>query len=115
MDGQCPVTMMLTKQWVPGDRRWGAIHRGRTYLFAGPEQQKQFLTDPDRFSPTLSGDDPVVALDGRQAVPGRREHGLIYQQHIYLFSSEETLKRFSDNPARYATEVQQALRSTTLR
>jgi len=115
MDGFCPVTLLQKKAWSQGDRRWGAIHRGRTYLFAGPEQQQQFLADPDRYSPTLSGDDPVVALEGRLAVAGRREHGVTYQQRIYLFSSEESLKRFWENPNRYASEVQQAMRSSTIR
>ena len=52
----------------------------------------------------------MLALDSRQAVPGSREHGLFYERRIYLFSSEDSLKRFQSSPTRYAAEVTQAMR-----
>ncbi|MEX0711052.1 MAG: thioredoxin family protein, partial [Pirellulales bacterium] len=33
LDGYCPVTLGEKRVWQIGDVRWGAIHRGRTYLF----------------------------------------------------------------------------------
>ena len=54
MDGFCPVTMIEKSKWVEANPQYGVVHRKRTYLFAGPEQQKKFLQDPDRFSPALS-------------------------------------------------------------
>ena len=110
LDGFCPVTLIQKKQWIKGDTRWGAIHRGRTYLFTSPEAQQQFLASPDAFSPTMSGDDPVLALDHNQAIPGRRQHGVFYGGKVYLFSSEASLDVFSKNPGRYTAEAQQARR-----
>ena len=43
LDGFCPVQLTEKGVWSQGNRRWGAIHRGRTYLFAGPEEQRRFL------------------------------------------------------------------------
>lgn len=83
---------------------------GRTYLFAGPEEQKKFLARPDRYSPVAAGHDPVLALEGQQMVPGRREHGVFYDGRIFLFSSEESLERFSQSPSRYAPQIYQAMR-----
>jgi YHS domain-containing protein len=108
-DGYCPVSMRQEWKWVPGDPRYGVVHRGRTYWFAGPEQQKQFLEDPDHYSPALSGLDPVMAIDHKQKVPGKREHSLDYDNLFYLFSSEATLQQFTANPERYAATVRQAM------
>jgi protein disulfide-isomerase len=110
LDGYCPVLLKEQKRWVAGDRRWGAIHRGRTYLFTGPDEQKKFLESPDTYAPVISGNDPVLAMDGGQAVSGRREHGVFYENRIYLFADEASLQRFYQNPNRYAAEVVQAMR-----
>ncbi|HVT28483.1 MAG TPA: thioredoxin family protein [Lacipirellulaceae bacterium] len=108
-EGYCPVTMRNKWKWVPGDPRWGVVHRGRTYWFAGPEEQKQFWTDPDRYAPALSGMDPVLAIDHQQQVSGTREHSLDYDGMFYMFASEATLQQFTSNPQRYATAVRQAM------
>ncbi len=71
-DGFCPVMMKQQWKWVRGDVRYGAVHRGRTYLFTSAEAQAEFLKSPDAFSPVLSGADPVLAMDAKQNVPGQR-------------------------------------------
>src|SRR5262249_33353819 len=51
LDGFCPVTLREVfdhnpadrSAWKKGDRRFGAIHDGRTFLFASAEQQQKFL------------------------------------------------------------------------
>jgi YHS domain-containing protein/thiol-disulfide isomerase/thioredoxin len=108
-DGFCTVSMRTHWQWAPGNPQWGAVHRGRTYLFAGQAEQQQFLQNPDYYAPALSGVDPVLAVEHRQVVPGRREHSIDYDNQIYLFASEATLEQFSANPERYAASVRQAM------
>jgi YHS domain-containing protein len=111
MDGYCPVSLSETQRWVLGDRRWGAIHRERTYLFAGPEQQRRFFADPDRYAPAASGNDVVLATEQGQAVPGMRQHGVSFGNHVYLFSSEATLEKFSKNPNIYVNQALGSLRA----
>ena len=108
-DGYCPVSMRTKWKWVPGDTRWGVMHRGRTYWFVGASEQQQFLTDPDRYSPALSGIDPVLAFDHRQQVPGKREHSIDYDNIFYMFASEATLQQFAANPDRYSAIARQAM------
>ena len=112
MEGFCPVTLMDKGTWVEGRAQWGARHRGRTYLFAGAEQQRAFLADPDRYAPALSGDDPVVACDSGRQVAGQRRYGVTYQMRTYLFSSPETRAAFAANPQHYTTRVTIAERPT---
>ncbi len=108
-DGYCPVSMRTQWKWMPGDPRYGIVHRGRTYFMAGPAEQQQFWADPDRYSPALSGMDPVLAIDHGQQVPGKREHSIDYQNLFYMFASEATLQQFTSTPERYAVSVRQAM------
>jgi protein disulfide-isomerase len=108
-DGYCPVSMRTHWKWVPGDPRWGIVHRGRTYWFAGQAEQQQFWANPDRYSPALSGMDPVLAIDHGQQVPGKREHSIDYDNLFYMFASEATLQQFTATPERYAVTVRQAM------
>jgi protein disulfide-isomerase len=108
LEGYSPVSVIDQQRWQVGDRRWGAIHRGRTYLFTGPDEQQKFLANPDRYAPALSGRDPVVAFESGQEVDGKRQFGVEYSNRIYLFSSEASQRMFSQNPKRYAAEVLQA-------
>jgi YHS domain-containing protein/thiol-disulfide isomerase/thioredoxin len=108
-DGYCPVSMRNTWKWIAGNPQYGIVHRGRTYWFAGPDEQKQFWTDPDRYTPALSGMDPVLAIDHQQQVPGKREHSLDYDGLFYMFASEATLQQFTANPQRYAANIRQAM------
>lgn len=103
LDGYCPVTLAERGVWVEGRAQWGVRHRGRTYLFAGVEQQKAFLADADRYAPALSGDDPVLAFDAGKSTPGQRRFGVTYQSRTYLFTSPETRDAFAANPQRYTS------------
>ncbi len=102
LDGYCPVTLAEEEKWAKGDRAWGALHRGRTYLFRDQEQQQRFLADPDRYSPVLSGYDPIRYVDAGEPIPGLRQHGMWFRGKIYLFADEGSLDQFSRNPEHYA-------------
>ncbi len=105
LEGYCPVTLVERGSWVEGRAQWGVRHRGRTYLFAGPEQKQAFLASPDRYAPALSGDDPVIAFESGRSEPGRRAYGVTYQSRMYLFSTPETRAAFSADPGRYTARV----------
>lgn len=110
LDGYCPVQLAEKERWVTGNRRWGLRHRGRTYLFAGPEEQSRFYADPDRYAPALSGSDVVIAVEQGQMTPGRREYGVWFPAHgrVYLFASEASFRKFEADPYRYVNAIQQA-------
>ncbi len=108
LDGFCPVQLVENYRWEPGKKAWGAVHRGRTYLFAGPEEQRRFLAKPDHYAPVSSGDDVVLLLEQGRSVSGHREHGLQFDGHVYLFAGEGTLDKFRSNPRYYAERALQA-------
>jgi len=119
LDGYCPVQLIDNWSWVVGDRQWGAIHEGRTYLFAGPKERQMFLENPHKYAPVEAGDDAVVLREQGLRVPGRRECGGVYDGRLYLFSSEESYAKFEQaaklagsqqRPSPYAVPVMQAMR-----
>ena len=109
-DGYCPVSLQQAQKWVRGDKTFGAIHRDRTYLFAGETQRQKFLASPDAYSPVFSGNDPVKMLDENQQVAGTRKFGCAYRGAFYLFSSKESMARFAKQPDRYSAGVRQAMK-----
>jgi len=113
LDGYCPVALSESERWVPGDPRWGLIHRGRTYLFAGPAERDRFNAEPDRYAPVLAGCDVVLAVEQGAMVPGRREHGAWFNQRVYLFSSEATFRKFDAAPERYVSDLRQQMQRMT--
>ncbi|MBX9787911.1 MAG: thioredoxin family protein [Pirellulales bacterium] len=110
LDGYCPVNLCERHLWTKGSRDFGAVHRGRVYLFSSAEACNRFLANPDRYAPVAGGDDPVVAMQQGQAVAGRREFGMFYQGRVFLFASPQTRDAFKADPNRYAAEVMQARR-----
>ncbi len=114
LDGYCPVTLLEENKWTSGDKRWGARHRGRVYLFATASAQQKFLANPDKFSPLLAGFDPVAFSDQSQYLNGYRAHGIRYQDLIILFSSEENLQRFAQEPTKYVNYVSQAMQANAM-
>ncbi len=109
LDGYCPVTLFETRKWRRADPQWGVVHRDRTYLFVGRDQQQRFLEDPDRYAPMLSGYDPVRYLEQGQLVEGRRQHGLWYRNQMFLFADEASLEQFWKNAEAFAPRVEQAM------
>ncbi len=102
MEGYCCVTLVEQEKWVKGDPKWGAVHRGRTYLFTSAQQQQRFLADYDRYAPALSGFDCVKYAEQRTLVDGKRAHGIFYRGQVFLFADEAALQKFWGEPQRYA-------------
>lgn len=114
LEGFCPVTLMEGSKWNKGDVRFGAIHRGRTYLFASPAEQQKFLANPDQYSPMLSGYDPVAYLEQGKMVDGRRQCGIVHDGKMYLFTDEASLQRFCEAPDRFTGGVRQAMQQSSV-
>ena len=117
LHGKCPVSLIQQGQWVEGDARWGIVHRDRTYLFSSQANYDLFKTNPDRFSPILSGYDPVVLHEQGKLLDGLEENGVFMgkndKQHIVLFKSPETRAKFQSNPKLYMDTVRQAVYSAS--
>ena len=112
-DGYCPVSLRTAHKWVAGNPKYGAIHRGRTFLFATEEQRQQFFSNPDAYCPVFSGMDPVLLLEKNEIVEGSRKFGFEYRGAFYLFASKESMDLFKSQPDHFAGGVRQAMNRMT--
>lgn len=110
LKGHCPVTLVQQDTWQRGDTRWGAIHRGRTYLFVTQAAQQAFLANPDRYTPMLSGYDVVRFTERRELAEGNPNFGLNVDGQMFFFADEAGRDRFESAPQHYIEQVRVALR-----
>jgi YHS domain-containing protein/thiol-disulfide isomerase/thioredoxin len=113
LDGFCAVTLVQSLKWQKGEREFGAVHRGRTYLFVSAAEQRKFLMNPDGYAPVLSGYDAVRYAEHGVLVEGKRAYGLITDdQRVFLFADEASLNKFRQSPTGYRTAAYQAMLRT---
>ncbi|MEZ6116341.1 MAG: DUF255 domain-containing protein [Pirellulaceae bacterium] len=112
LEGHCPVTLVRDEQWRKGDAKFGAVHRGKLYLFVGDAQREDFMRNPDRYSPMLAGLDPVELIETGNVVEGRCAFGVTFKGNFYLFTSEQNLERFWESPDQFVMPIRQAMQST---
>lgn len=100
--GYCPIALVKTGLKVQGKAAHAVRHRGRTYLMESPEAVKEFMQSPDRYSPVLSGYDPMVFLEKGKLVDGTLEHALYDPNSgtVVLFASAESQAKFKADPVR---------------
>ena len=113
LDGYCCVSLTnldgTAATWVKGKPHIGIKHRDRIYLFSNPQNLQLFISNPDKFSPVLSGFDPVLFTDHRRLIDGQRKYGVAYKNRLYLFQNEYTLRAFWNSPDRYAKAALDAM------
>ena len=116
LDGYCCVSLANLEDagaaWVKGNPHIGIKHRNRLYLFSNQQNLQLFRSNPDKFSPILSGFDPVLFTDHQRLINGQREFGVAYKKRIYLFQNEHTLRTFWNSPDRYAKAALDAMNRT---
>ncbi|HBO43219.1 MAG TPA: hypothetical protein DD670_04650 [Planctomycetaceae bacterium] len=111
LDGYCPVELVRHEQWVDGNPQLAVEHEGQTYFLSGPQQQRLFRANPERYAPVLAGRDPVLAATSGDLVPGRTEMCVVYDGRLFMFSSKATLAAFNDDPERFTAELEKPARS----
>jgi YHS domain-containing protein len=109
LEGYCPVSLLEQRKWLRSDPQFGAIHRGKTYLFATEDAQRKFLANPDGYSPALSGFDPVAFAQRGEMVEGKRSFGITFNRQIFLFADEASRNTFEQSPQSFAAVAYQAM------
>lgn len=114
IEGYCPVSLINGEKWVKGNKQWGCLHRGKTYLFTSKENRDLFQMAPDAFSPLLAGYDPVIFHEKGELVRGSRSKGAFFGGNdgpkiVVLFQDQQTREKFEKEPSRYIKAVRQAM------
>jgi YHS domain-containing protein len=99
--GYCPVDLIRSGRWTPGDLRYTVVHNGEIYRLSGYSQWQEFKANPAAFLPACSGNDPVLSMDEQHLVPGKVMYCATYNGRLYMFSSPASQAKFNQNPQRY--------------
>lgn len=110
LDGFCPVSLLVRKEWILGNPTCAVKHRGRIYYFVNEEARQVFLEAPDRFAPVLSGFDIVLFLQTGKLEAGKREFGCWYaldgdSEKMFLFKTRESREQFNIERLQYAQSL----------
>ena len=116
MEGYCPVTLIesLGKPdsigWIPGRQSSAVRHRGRIYYCATERARQLLLSDPDRYTPALSGFDIVHFCKNAKLKDGKCEFGCIQEgtNRIFLFDSKANYDEFTKDCKYYAGLIDNA-------
>lgn len=112
LEGYCPVCVVTRGAWVRGRETLAGTHLGQLYRFAGPDEKRAFLANPEWYAPALGGNDAVLACERGLVVAGRRAFSAAHGGRLYLFASAETRRAFMASPDQYVARVQVARRPT---
>lgn len=104
LKGICPVTLREERRAVKPKPELFSEFAGRRYEFATPEAKAAFDADPEHYAPVLGGRDVVMTANGVEEAVGTLKHAGFYRERLYLFQTEESYKKFYENPRRFVVE-----------
>ena len=110
LGGFCPVTLIESlkepnaKGWVEGEKSFAVRHRGRVYHCVSERARQSLLSNPDRFTPCLSGFDIVHFCKEGELHDGKCEFGCIQEgtNRVFLFETKANYDEFTRNSAFYS-------------
>ena len=116
LGGKCPVSLVQEGKWVLGDKKYGCVHRGKTYLFSDAKKLSIFQNAPEKYSPILAGYDPVAFHNDGELVEGKEKHGVFMgtapDHRIVLFQTQESRAEFQKNPQKFMSTVRLAIKQS---
>ncbi len=114
-DGHCLVTAVESREIIDGSPRHQTKYRGHILHFSSEEARQTFLAQPDEYWPLFDGVCSVAMLNDDERVMGKLEYAAFFRKRLWLFSSEEKLKEFLEDPADVAEEMQELAESKSAR
>ncbi len=110
LGGYCPVSLIEAFDqpnahgWIKGKNSYAVRHRGRVYYCASERARQTLLSDPDRYTPCLSGFDIVHLCKVGGLHDGTCEFGCIQEgtNRVFLFESRENYEEFTKNSVYYS-------------
>lgn len=106
-DGHCLVTAVESREIIDGSPRHQTKYRGHVLHFSSEEAKQAFLAQPNDYWPLFDGICSVAMLNDEERMMGKLEYAAFFRKRLWLFSSEENLKQFLEDPADVAEEMQE--------
>jgi thioredoxin-related protein/YHS domain-containing protein len=114
-EGHCLVTAVESREIIDGSPRHQTKYRGHVLLFSSEEAKQTFLAKPNEYWPLFDGICSVAMLNDEERVMGKLEYAAFFRKRLWLFSTEENLKQFLEDPADVAEEMQELAQAKSAR
>jgi thioredoxin-related protein/YHS domain-containing protein len=114
-DGHCLVTAVESREIIDGSPRHQTKYRGHILHFSSEEAKQTFLAQPNEYWPLFDGICSVAMLNDEERVMGKLEYAAFFRKRLWLFSSEQNLKEFLEDPADVAEEMQELAEAKSAR
>ncbi len=101
LGGACPVSLYESGKIVLGKAEHQLIYDQRLYQFPGVKQKALFAANPTKYAPILGGDCIVSWATQRSRAPGKPEHFVLHNEHVYLFPNANLRTTFLRDKAKY--------------
>ena len=83
--------------------------------FSSEDAKQTFLAQPNEYWPLFDGICSVAMLNDDERVMGKLEYAAFFRKRLWLFSSEENMKQFLEDPADVAEEMQELAEARSAR
>ena len=110
-EGHCLVAAVVNREIVDGSPRHQTKYRGHVLHFSTEEAKQEFLAHPNEYWPLFDGICSVTMLNDEERALGKLEYAAFFRKRLWLFSSEENLKQFLEDPADVAEGMQELAES----
>ena len=114
-EGHCLVTAVESREIIDGSPRHQTKYRGHVLHFSSEEAKQTFLAKPNEYWPLFDGICSVAMLNDEERVMGKLEYAAFFRKRLWLFSTEENLKQFLEDPADVAEEMQELAQAKSAR
>ena len=114
-DGHCLVTAVESREIIDGSPRHQTKYRGHVLHFSSEDAKQTFLAQPNEYWPLFDGICSVAMLNDDERVMGKLEYAAFFRKRLWLFSTEENLKQFLEDPADVAEEMQELAEAKSVR
>lgn len=95
--GYDPVAYFLDRAARPGETEYEFRFAGLIWRFRSEANRRAFAGSPEAFVPEFGGYDPLAIGQG-VPLEGNPAFFAVHEQKLFLFSREESLARFLENP-----------------
>jgi len=108
-DGTCIVNAVENREIASGSPRHQLIYRGQLLFFSSVENKESFQAEPGKYWPMLDGVCPITLLNDERKVQGDLQYAAFFRKRLWVFTTEEHLRQFLDDPAEVVEEVEELM------
>lgn len=106
-EGACIVSAIEEREISIGSPSYQINYRGQLLFFSSEENKEKFLAQPGNYWPMLDGACAMTLLNEEKKVQGQLEYAAFFRKRLWVFTSEENMKEFLEDPAEVAEEVEE--------